>query len=155
MRNYSKPSTLSKNTIRAAWGMSIGMVVINALILTVVFPYIETSLGLYIPAKTGGKTFYIDQSEFLTISLISLTVVGALILLAHILHKKKKYEVSYLVATMVLTTGSIYLATILGNVFDELWGGAWSAVGVGAGISIGIVLAVITHAHRVSSRNKT
>lgn len=155
VKNILKKAVVSSNSVRAALIMCLCVMLINTLMLTLLIPQLDgRTFDFYLPARTGGKTFYLDESEFSTLSIVTLVIIGALTFFSLYSHHFKRFQHAYVSASVALTAGVFYLATLLGNVFDAFWGGVWSVVGVAVGILVGIILGASIHYYQTNSRSE-
>lgn len=104
---------------------------VHFFMLQVVYPNTGGFVDIYVPAKTGGHSYFTDPSEFQTMSYIAIGIALALAAATWFaVSKAKRLQIEVMLASFFLTCAGLYAATILGNGFHEWLGGAWSAVGI-------------------------
>lgn len=105
-------------------------ILLHFFILYVVFPKAGGTLDLYVPAKTGGKTFLVNPDEFLVASYVAigLSVIGTIAVM--LLLRAKKMQLATTVMVGVVVLAMIYIATYGGNAIHEMWGDGWTAAGL-------------------------
>lgn len=112
---------------------------VHFFMLQVVYPNTGGWADIYVPAKSGGHSYFTDAGEFQTISYIAIGVAVALAAATlFAVSRGKRLQIKVMLASFFLTAAGLYGATILGNGFHEWLGGAWSA----AGIAIPLLIAL-------------
>lgn len=126
-------------------GFFLLSIAVHFFVTLAVFPHIEIgSFVVEVPAKTGGSTYFVSQEEFQTLSLVAMSVSGALAALGlFILSRENKTVAALFVYLLSVSIGS-YAAVMAGNGFYELWRGWWSVLGVLIAIVITITLGTLT-----------
>lgn len=99
-------------------------------------------LVIDIPSKTGSNTYYVDNGEFQMTSFIAIGAVALLSAVAGLMVWRRKYAGATALALLSSIAAVVYAAIMLGNGFNELWGGWWSLAGVLLAIGIGSIFQV-------------
>ena len=126
---------------------SIGLAVLSFNVLLhlfmvyVVFASKEASISLYIPAKGGGNTYFVNINEFLIASYSAIAISAIAVAAVVLLIRAKKIKAAMYTLVTLLFFALQYAAIYAGNAVDEVWGGTWSILAV-AFILIGSIYAI-------------
>lgn len=96
----------------------------------VVIPSQGGSISLYVPAKSGGKNYFIDVDEFLLVAYIALGFAVIASIAVQLLLRANKRRLATVIMLWLNTLSMIYLATYGGNALDEMWGTLPMVLGV-------------------------
>ncbi len=128
--------------ILAAIFFFVSTLAINLFLLYVVIPSNDNFISLYIPAKTGGETFFLDVNEAMNL-VIWTTIVAFFLSTLVLLFAKLRQGNFVAISTLLIFIGAIlYFPVILGNSFDALFDGAWSLLGVAIALVIAFSIQV-------------
>jgi len=132
--------------VAAALAISALVVGVHVFITYVVFPAAERFMSIYIPARSGGRTYYVSDNEFQATSMIILGAAALFLIAILLLVATRKYLAAFLISLLYTTLAvALYSTVMLGNGFDELWGGGWSVLGVMLSIALysGITILIV------------
>ncbi|MGH7218287.1 MAG: hypothetical protein ACREGE_02495, partial [Candidatus Microsaccharimonas sp.] len=129
--NFKKPVS-GATYIWVSIGIVALLVLLHLYMVYGLIPHQQGFVGIYLPARSGGKEFLVDSDEFFIISSIAIAVAAVFAALVIGLLHRNKNRLATILMLWLLVLSSMYLAIFVGNIFDELWGGLWSIVGVAA-----------------------
>jgi len=120
----------------------LATVLLNLFIAYIVLPQNEGFLSVYVPAKSGGETFYVTASEFQTIGIVSTVIAGVLAGIAALFARQRLHGATALTMMLLFVGTILYFPVMLGNSFHSLFGGMWSLVGVAIALVIVLIIEV-------------
>lgn len=106
------------------------IVALHLFMVYAVLPSQGGSISLYIPAKSGGKDFFIDVDDFLVVAYIALGFAVLASIAVQLLLRANKRSAATVLMLWLNTLSMIYLATYGGNALDEMWGTLPMVLGV-------------------------
>lgn len=101
------------------------------------YPMTDNFMSVYVPAKSGGRDYFIDIDELMLIGGIAIAVAIGLVGIVAVFLKQHNKMLALLFALALIGLATIFSATFVGNAFDELWGGWWSVLGVAIVLGVG------------------
>lgn len=131
------------------------LVALHILMVEVVFPRLGNSFFLYVPSRLGGSGNYIDPEGFILRSGIALgTTVLVAVAMEMVLRNGSQPDVVLILLVVLVGGTTVYMATFLGNVFDNFFQGWWSVLGVALACAIGFGLLLISARAFVERRGR-
>lgn len=115
------------------------------------FPLLDNFMEIYIPAKSGGRSYFVDPDEFALVG--NIAIIVAAVFTALIVYLAKTGKIGALLITMLanFTAALMYFAVMFGNIADAFWDGWWSVAGVIVALIIVFGLEVVAYKNIVKT----
>lgn len=133
-----KPAS-SRYLMSVCIGALVFIGILNLFMTMYVLPHFEGFLDVYIAAKNGGKSYFMNADWFATFSGIFLTAMVAATVVVALLARRRRQAATLLTVAIIIVS-AIYVGTFIGNALYRLWG-IWPALLAVVAVIVGVFVA--------------